>query len=220
MMGVEDTAVFENLASLAAGMATGQIYKIMSVYCPHRKKMVLQQVHDNNRTQPRHDDDSDDRQIEQPQPAASNAEEGWAQLAMNNSTTDTKSITNANQTPEDTLKIHSTDSVIKKLEPEFNDELTDSKLRLMVAEHVQAIYEPKISELQQLQREQNLAHETEIRRLNTILQKKTERNDDKDENKRTEALPAEAALDARVDSAEELRQKRTGEQNCAQQIAI
>ena len=79
IMGSEPNPVFENLASMAAGMAAGKVYKIMTIHCPHRRKLVLQQVHDNDsRLRPAQNDNSDDdeRQTEQPQPAAaSNADD-------------------------------------------------------------------------------------------------------------------------------------------------
>ena len=39
-------AVIENLTALAAGMAVGKVYKVAAVRCPHRKRVLLQQIHD------------------------------------------------------------------------------------------------------------------------------------------------------------------------------
>ena len=45
-------AVFEHLAALAIGIAAGKVYNIMAVWCSHRNRMVLQQLHDNSDAQP------------------------------------------------------------------------------------------------------------------------------------------------------------------------
>ena len=50
--GMPDVAdpMSESLAALAAGMTAGRVYKIASVWCPHRKRVVLQQIHDRTTT--------------------------------------------------------------------------------------------------------------------------------------------------------------------------
>lgn len=190
--------VIENLAALAAGMTAGKIYKVVAVYCPHRKRTVLQQVHDN--------DVPTTEQTQQHSQAQSDHDAAWARLGHNSNTNIATITTAKEETPDNALRIQSDDSVRKALLTEF-DEQSEQRMQLAVAEHAKAIYEPKLADLQQKLREQNLARETESRQLATLIQQLLDQTQETKENKEANKeqstnYPPEATLDSWAESAE------------------
>ena len=185
--------VVENLAALATGMAVGQVTKVMSVWCPHRKKIVLQVLHD------------DDRQPNNNPTTTADADEAWTRFATTNapSTITTTNSQGIVQTPENAIRVYTGDSVVKTLLPQLNAEDDEYKLKQVVAEHMKAVYEPKILQIEEAHRQTNLANETEIRRLTNLLAQQTDtKTTTKD---KTEKLPPVATYDAWGPAAEQRR---------------
>ena len=113
----------ENRAALAAGMTAGKVYKVVAVWCPHRKRTMLQQIHDNDQpatTRPTIDEQTRPQTDEQ---ILETLDEQWARLGQNSISTNT---TRANgtkaTTPENAPRISSDDSARKELLAEFNEE--------------------------------------------------------------------------------------------------
>ena len=139
----------ENLTALAVGMAVCQVTKIMAVWCPHRKRVALQMLHDNDdrgqqlqqqqlqqqqpqqqhiqqqQLQDRDDNQTTDSTEQQPN---ERADEAWSKLFANAPYSNTIS-TSKKQTPENAIRIYSKDRATKQLLLQFDGQCDDYKLQ-------------------------------------------------------------------------------------------
>ena len=183
-----------------------------------RYRIVLQQVHNNDRTgeqqQQQQDDDrqqttNDNEQQQQPATRI-NADEACTQFATANAISKS-----SESTPDIALFSYDTDCADKRLLPQLEKEVDDtSKLQSVVtAWHANVAYEPRILQLQQKQRERNLAQEIDIRRWNMMVQQVVDQGDKTEETKkdtyneeRAHEFFSEATCGAWADSAARPRQ--------------
>lgn len=141
------------------------------------------------RPRPSHDQQHGERPT-----AIVDADEAWTQFATTNALSMTTSKQSSTRTPNNAIRIYSDDSVVKKLLPQLNEQDEEYKLKLIVAEHVKALYEPKRQQMEEAHRESNLANENEIRCLNNLLMQQT--NEKTATEDKTKKLPPEVTYDA------------------------
>lgn len=198
----DGAAAIESLVALAAGMTAGKVIKIAAVWCPHRKRTVLQQFHDNEGQATATRPPTDEPTATQPQTDEQTLDEhnaAWIQFGRNSNITNNTNETKV-MTPQNGIRSSSEDSIRKEFLDEFN-QASEQRMQIALAEHAKAIYQPQIADLQQKLREQSLAHQTENRQLATSIQQllaeKTKTgNNNKDAKEETSInYPPEATYD-------------------------